>query len=222
MNATELFLTLKNAGIRADIDDAMWWPGYGTFEVVLGAILVQNTNFKNMQKALQNLKNSNLDTLEAIAKININELATIIKPSGFYNTKAKRLKIICSAIYDKFGDFENFKQNVSRDWILTIKGIGEESADAILCYACERDEMVVDSYTLRILNFLGYEFESYKEAKEWLSSIDINMVHKAYSRELGLNEIYAKFHGKIVEFCKLYFSGKLLNVTGKEILNALK
>lgn len=222
MNATELFLTLKNAGIRADIDDAMWWPGYGTFEVVLGAILVQNTNFKNMQKALQNLKNSNLDTLEAIAKININELATIIKPSGFYNTKAKRLKIICGAIYDKFGDFENFKQNVSRDWILTIKGVGEESADAILCYACERDEMVVDSYTLRILNFLDYEFESYKEAKEWLSSIDINMVYKAYSRELGLNEIYAKFHGKIVEFCKLYFSGKLLNVTGKEILNALK
>ncbi|MGP1484594.1 MAG: 3-methyladenine DNA glycosylase [Campylobacter sp.] len=222
MTATELFLALKNAGIKADIDDAMWWSGFGTFEIILGAVLIQNTNFKNMQKALENLKNTNNDSLEKLVQIDVGNLALIIKPSGFYNTKAKRLKIVCKAIHDEFGDFENFKQNVSRNWLINLKGIGEETADSILCYACERDEMVVDSYAMRILNFLGYEFQSYQEAKEWLSDIDMDKINKAYNNELSLNEIYAKFHGKIVEFGKKYFTKYQLDSAGEEILNTLK
>ena len=161
-------------------------------------------------------------SLEGIVKTPAAELALLIKPSGFYNTKAKRLKTLCEAIFKKFGDFENFKENVSREWLLGVKGIGAETCDAVLCYACGRDVMVVDSYALRILSFLGYEFESYDEAQEWLGAVDSEQICKAYGRELGMNEIYAKFHGKIVEFCKAHFNGKRLDDAGEEILKSIK
>ena len=222
MDSTQLFLALKNAGVKADADGPLWWPGAGTFEVVVGAVLIQNTNWKNADKALNNLKNANLMSLEGIVKTPAAELALLIKPSGFYNTKAKRLKMLCDAIFKKFGDFENFKENVSREWLLGVKGIGAETCDAVLCYACGRDVMVVDSYALRILSFLGYEFESYDEAQEWLEAVDSEQICKAYGRGLDMNEIYAKFHGKIVEFCKVHFGGKKLDDAGEEILRSIK
>ena len=146
MDSTQLFLALKNAGVKADADGPLWWPNAGTFEVVVGAVLIQNTNWKNADKALNNLKNENLMSVESIVKTPVAELALLIKPSGFYNTKTKRLKTLCDAIFKKFGDFENFKENVSREWLLGVKGIGAETCDAVLCYACGRDVMVVDSY----------------------------------------------------------------------------
>ncbi len=221
MDSTQLFLALKNVGVKADADGPFWWPGAGTFEVVVGAVLIQNTNWKNADKALNNLKNANLMSLDGIVKTPAAELALLIKPSGFYNTKAKRLKTLCEAIFKKFGDFENFKENVSREWLLGIKGIGAESCDAVLCYACGREVMVVDSYALRILSFLGYEFESYEEAREWLEAVDSEQICEAYGRELEMNEIYAKFHGKIVEFCKAHFNGKKLDEAGEKILKNL-
>ena len=206
MDSTQLFLVLKNAGVKVDADGPLWWPNAGTFEVVVGAVLIQNTNWKNADKALNNLKNANLMSLEGIVKTPAAELALLIKPSGFYNTKAKRLKTLCDAIFKKFGDFENFKENVSREWLLGVKGIGAESCDAVLCYACGRDVMVVDSYALRIL---------------WLGAVDSEQICKAYGRELDMNEIYAKFHGKIVEFCKAHFNGKKLDEAGEKILKNL-
>ena len=92
----------------------------------------------------------------------------------------------------------------------------------MLCYACGREVMVVDSYALRILSFFGYEFESYEEAREWLEAVDSERICNVYGRELGMNEIYAKFHGKIVEFCKAHFNGKKLDETGEEILKSIK
>ena len=221
MDSTQLFLALKNAGVKADADGPLWWPGAGTFEVVVGTVLIQNTNWKNADKALNNLKNANLMSLEGIVKTPAAELALLIKPSGFYNTKANRLKTLCEAIFKKFGDFENFKENVSSEWLLGIKGIGTESCDAVLCYACGREVMVVDSYALRILGFLGYEFESYEEAREWLEAVDSERICEAYGRELEINEIYAKFHGKIVECCKAHFNGKKLYEAGEKILKNL-
>ena len=91
----------------------------------------------------------------------------------------------------------------------------------MLCYACGREVMVVDSYALRILSFLGYEFESYEEAREWLEAVDSEQICEAYGRELEMNEIYAKFHGKIVEFCKAHFNGKKLDEAGEKILKNL-
>jgi len=111
MRSTDLFLALLNHKKRNF--DELKWPGEGTFEVILGAILVQNTNWKNVEKALDNLKKASKDSLQGICTLENSELATLIKPSGFYNTKAKRLKTLCLAIKNEFGDFENFKEKKS-------------------------------------------------------------------------------------------------------------
>ncbi|WP_069632664.1 endonuclease III domain-containing protein [Campylobacter pinnipediorum] len=208
MNSTEIFLSLLKHNKRSF--EELQWPNSDTFEVVVGAILVQNTTWKNTQKALSNLNNANLLSLDVIADLDIALLADLIKPSGFYNTKAKRLYGLIKAIKKDFDDFENFRQNVTREWLLGIKGIGPETCDAILCYACGRAEMVVDAYALRILNALDYEFESYDEAKEWLGSLDFDKIYKSTGLfdELGVFRLY---HSLIMEFCKDYSKGKKLD-----------
>lgn len=215
MSNDELFFTLYDWGDKKVKNH--WWPNFGTFEVVIGAILTQNTKWNKVKKALLNLKEANALDLDGILKIDNKTLATLIKPSGFYNTKAKRLYLLCKNIKNEFIDFENFCQNVSRDWLLSQNGIGEESADSILCYACGKDEMVVDSYTLRILSYLGYEFQSYLEAKEWLSQLDFDRCFKV-CKTGSVNEIFCIYHGLIVEFCKENFKGKNIEQSGIEIL----
>ena len=210
MSATELFKALFGC---VKLDDFRWWSGYGEFEVVVGAILIQNTNWKNTELALKNLRERGLLELEKIANLSVENLAESVKPSGFYNQKAKRLNSLCKAILAEFGDFESFKFGVSREWLITQKGIGAETCDDILCYACGRDEMVVDSYTLRILGVFGYEFECYDECKEWLSGLDfdeiyalVNLHYKNFPCDE--NAVYALYHGLIVEFCKEHLKGK--------------
>ncbi|MGG7048283.1 MULTISPECIES: endonuclease III domain-containing protein [unclassified Campylobacter] len=215
MNSTHLF-----SGLWQDFDgekSLLVWPGEGSFEVVVGAILVQNTAWKNVEKALQNLRTKEALNLEAILKMSSEELALAIKPSGFYNTKAKRLHTLCRAIKSEFKNFENFKTSVSREWLLSIKGVGAETCDAILAYACGHAVMVVDAYVLRILNHLGYEFESYDEAQEWLMDIDVVKISELVSNA-NEAEIFKIYHALVLEFCKKHFKGKLLSDVGRERL----
>jgi len=190
-----------------------WWPNAGTFEVVVGALLTQNTKWENVEKALNNLKqlqssqvpSSKVNELkvEDIASFDPLYLAELIKPAGFYNQKAKRLIALSRNILRDFGSFEAFRDNVSREWLLSQKGIGFETADSILCYACFRDIMVVDSYTKRLLKRNGYEFESYDEMREWCErGIEENWDKLAEYYENNLNLCFARFHGKIVEYMK--------------------
>ena len=214
-NSFELFNALKKAGYIKHERELLWWPRSGTFEVIVGTILTQQTKWEKVEKSLDNLRNAKKLELEALASIDIEKLAELIKPSGFYNTKAKTLKLLCQNIYDTFGDFENFSLHVSREWLLSQKGIGAESADSILCYACKREVMVVDSYINRLLSAYGYEFESYDALQEWLvSGIEqhIEKINELYEKEFDLHVIYARFHGKIVEFCKKNMSGKKVNL----------
>lgn len=178
MSATELFIALFRA---VKIKDFHWWPAFGSFEVVVGAILIQNTAWRNADAALQNLRSKGLLSLESIARLEEAELAQIIKVSGFYNQKARRLSLLCKAIIADFGDFESFKAGVSREWLLARKGIGAESCDAILCYACERAVMVADSYSARLLGALGYEFESYDELSAWLGELEFERIYELVS-----------------------------------------
>lgn len=211
MNSFELLAALKNADYLKNERELLWWPNSGSFEVIVGAILTQQTKWEKVEKSLENLRERDVLSLEDLAEIDIKELAVLIKPSGFYNTKAKNLKNLCKKIYEEFESFENFVLHVSRDWLLEQKGIGPESADSILCYACKKEVMVVDSYTNRLLSAYGYEFESYDELQEWLQSgIEANYdkVEELYKETQPLNVIYARFHGKIVEFCKLNMRGK--------------
>lgn len=233
MSATELFIALFRA---VEIKDFRWWPAFGSFEVVVGAILIQNTAWRNADAALQNLRSKGLLSLESIAGLDEAELAEIIKVSGFYNQKARRLSLLCKAIIADFGDFKSFKADVSREWLLARKGIGAESCDAILCYVCERAVMVSDSYSARLLGALGYEFESYDELSAWLgeleferiyefvnsaNSFDGDAVAKAEKLE-NENGVYALFHGLIVEFCKAHLKGKIFDDFAMEFFDNLK
>ena len=198
-NSYELLTELRKKELLRD-KPKYWWPNYGSFEVVLGAVLTQNTKWENVEKALENLKGY---TLEDIASFAPEYLAVLIKPAGFYNQKSKRLIMLSRNILRDFGDFENFQKNVDRDWLLNQKGIGFETADSILCYACGRDTMVVDAYTKRLLKKKGYEFESYDEMKEWCERgvlEDWDKLKDIYEDDLNL--CFSRFHGKIVEFMK--------------------
>ncbi len=207
MNSSyELYQALKNLGYLKEERDEFWWPNSGTFEVIVGAILTQQTKWQKVEKSLANLDGKL--SLEELAGIDLKELQTLIKPSGFYNTKAKYIKGICKNILEDFGSFEKFKDEVTRSWLLNQKGIGEESADSILCYACYRPVFVVDSYTDRILKAFGYEFESYQEIQEWMQRGIAENVD-----ESELHRVYARFHGKIVEFAKDFVRGKRVDIS---------
>ncbi|NPA04079.1 MAG: 3-methyladenine DNA glycosylase [Epsilonproteobacteria bacterium] len=206
MSGFELLKRLKELGYLKEDKDPYWWPNSGSFEVVVGAILTQNSRWENVEKALNNLKNSLGElSLQVINQIDQKELSVLIKPAGFYNTKAYRLKKLCFNIEQDYGEFEFFKKKVSRSWLLNQKGVGFETADTILNYACYKEFLVVDNYTAKLLNLLGYEFESYPEIQEYLSDSiieNLDKVYDLYGKELPLSQIYARFHGKIVEFSK--------------------
>jgi len=131
-----------------------WWPGDGAFEVIVGAILTQNTNWANVVKAISNLKAAGCMDVERLAAIRLEELAELIRPAGYYRVKARRLKSFLAWLSGAYGGLlENLEQISTgglREELLSIKGIGPETADSILLYAFGRPQFVVDSYTARI------------------------------------------------------------------------
>ncbi|MGA2171875.1 MAG: endonuclease III domain-containing protein [Sedimentisphaerales bacterium] len=131
-----------------------WWPGDTPFEVIIGAILTQNTNWTNVEKAITNLKKAKVLSPNELHKLDIKQLAELIRPAGYYNIKAKRLKNFLDWLFENYaGKLENL-ENVPtaelRQQLLSIKGIGPETADSILLYALNRPVFVVDAYTARI------------------------------------------------------------------------
>ena len=132
-----------------------WWPGGTGLEMMVGAVLTQNTNWKNVQKAIENLKQKNLLSLEALKALSLEELAREIRPSGYYNIKAKRLRNLLGFLADRYeADLEQFLEDTTealREGLLSVNGIGPETADSILLYAAQRPIFVIDTYTHRIL-----------------------------------------------------------------------
>ncbi|HHT9104296.1 MAG TPA: endonuclease III domain-containing protein [Candidatus Wujingus californicus] len=148
-----------------------WWPGETPFEVAVGAILTQNTNWSNVEKAIKNLKKAGKLDPAGIHKLNISELAELIRPSGFFNVKAKRVKAFISwlfSVYDgKLSKMFTKDLETIREELLGIKGIGPETADSILLYAGDFPTFVVDAYTHRIFSRHAFipEESSYDEIK---------------------------------------------------------
>lgn len=210
MRASELYSALCALDEFRDVNGASWWPDYGSFWVVIDSVLCQNTKFENALKARKNLENFGVKSLEDVAKIPVNELAILIKPAGFYNTKAKRLNELCKGICADFGDFENFKENVSKEWLILRKGLGLESVYSVLCNACKRAYMVYDKYTYHLLLALNYEFDDYDEAREFLEGA--LEVDNGLSDELKC----AHFHALITEFCKAHLKGKVFDEKANE------
>jgi endonuclease-3 related protein len=136
-----------------------WWPAETPFEVIIGAILTQSTAWTNVEKALANLKASGKLAPEALRKMPMAELTGLIRPCGYYNVKARRLKAIVNFLGENFDDdldrlFEN-ETDALRKKLLGIYGIGEETADAILLYASGKPVFVIDAYTRRIIDRMG-------------------------------------------------------------------
>jgi endonuclease-3 related protein len=131
-----------------------WWPGETPFEIITGAILTQNTNWANVEKAIANLKSAHLLTPEKLYHLNVSELAELIRPAGYYNIKSKRLKSFLYWLFRNYdgrlANLENLDTDRLRAELLAVKGIGPETADSILLYAFNRPIFVVDAYTARV------------------------------------------------------------------------
>ncbi|OKA00819.1 3-methyladenine DNA glycosylase [Helicobacter pylori] len=217
LDSFEILKALKSLNLLKNAP-AWWWPNALKFEALLGVVLTQNTKFEAVLKSLENLKNAfileNDDeiNLKKIAYIEFSRLAECVRPSGFYNQKAKRLIDLSGNILKDFQSFENFKQEVTREWLLDQKGIGKESADAVLCYVCAKEVMVVDKYSYLFLKKLGIEIEDYDELQNFFEKgvqENLNSALALYENTIPLAQLYARFHGKIVEFSKQKWELKL-------------
>ena len=174
-----------------------WWPGETPFEVIVGAILTQNTSWKNVEKAIHALKVKKLLSPGNMAKVKESELAQIIKSSGYYNQKARKLIVFLdwfkkhrnsiSYINRKYSK----KENELRQELLGLYGIGPETADSILCYALKKPFFVVDHYTFRWLH--RYRPDRYTKNYEDLRSIVEKEFLKRYPEQpvVHLNEFHA-------------------------------
>lgn len=132
-----------------------WWPATTRFEVIVGAILTQNTNWGNVERAIKNLKRAKLMTPKAMYAVKVQELASFIRPAGYFNVKARRLKNFLDTLFGSYGGSLSalLKKDRAklREELLRINGIGPETADSILLYAALKPAFVVDAYTRRIM-----------------------------------------------------------------------
>jgi len=196
-----------------------WWPydkeyhkindSDPRFEIMIGAILTQNTAWTNVEKALFNLKKNKSITVKTIVDILIEKLKVMIQPSGFFNQKAIRLKIIANHIFENYdSSLDNFfnrdQQNI-RDELLSLNGIGPETADSMLLYAGNMPIFVVDAYTKRICKRIPIKInhESYDEIQQYFESgLSKNLTDK------DITSCYKQLHALIVELAKNYCNTK--------------
>jgi endonuclease-3 related protein len=182
-----------------------WWPGETPFEIAIGAILTQNTNWGNVEKAIMNLKKEKALSPESIYKIKISRLASLIRPAGYFNIKAKRLKAFISFLMNEYGgSLKRMKEEdiqFLRLRLLRVHGIGPETADSILLYALEKPVFVVDAYTKRVLS--RHELIEFDRPYEYFQEF----FHSSLKRDLKL---FNEYHALFVKLGKTYCRKKPL------------
>lgn len=171
-----------------------WWPGESFDEVIIGAVLTQNTNWQNVVRAIENLKAENLCSLAALKRADKDYLALLIRPSGYYNVKSERLIDIAGLLDGK--DIAAMDDVAAvREFLLSIKGIGEETADSIMLYAYGLPAFVIDAYTRRFIDRLRPDnnLQSYKDYQDYFTG---QLPRQTY--------LYNEYHALIVRHCKLF------------------
>ena len=188
-----------------------WWPGETPFEVIIGAILTQNTNWSNVEKAIKNLKTAGKLSPEGMYELSVTELAELIRPSGFFNVKAKRVKAFINWLFSRYeGNLSKmFAQDLQslRSELLSVKGIGSETADSILLYAGNMPTFVVDAYTHRIFSRheLIPEESTYDEMKSFFEENlpeDVQLFNEYHALIVNIGKTFCKTK-KVCEPCPL-------------------
>ncbi len=179
----------------------LWWPGETPFEIAVGAILTQNTNWGNVEKAIGNLKKEDILSPFALYDMPHDHLAALIRPAGYFNIKTKRLKNFIAFLIGEYnGSMAGMKKEdlISvRKKLLAVNGVGPETADSIMLYALEKPVFVIDTYTKRALsrhNILQHN-----------ASYDVfqNMFYSVFGEDVGLfNEYHALFVRLAKENCR--------------------
>ncbi len=178
-----------------------WWPGKTQFEVIVGAILTQNTSWTNVARAIENLRGEGLLAPAAIERVPLGRLEILTRPSGYFRQKARKLKAFCAFLRAEYrGSLKRMFETptiVLREKLLGVFGIGPETADSILLYAGEHPVFVVDAYTKRMLARHGWAgAEAKYEDVRW-------MVERQFP---GDTERFNEFHALIVNagknFCR--------------------
>jgi endonuclease-3 related protein len=185
--------------LQAAFGPQHWWPAQSADEMIIGALLTQNTNWKNVEKALAGLRRQGSLSLAAIAKLETETLEELVRPSGYFRQKAKRLKLLAEHI-TAAGGLRRLAAKPTpdlRNWLLDQPGVGPETADSILLYAFGRPVFVIDAYTLRI----GRRHDWFEPATDYAAA------QAFFTRHLPRKSaLYNEFHALLVrvgkEFCR--------------------
>ena len=176
-----------------------WWPAKSRFEVIVGAILTQNTNWQNVEKAINNLKKAKALDAGKLHRMPKEKIARLIRPSGFFNIKSGRLKEFLRFFFKNYnGDIQRLirqDKQILRKQLLSVKGIGPETADSILLYALDKPVFVVDAYTRRVL----------ARHKIIAQDADYEKVQNLFSKNLKIEvKLFNEYHALIVRLAKVY------------------
>jgi len=189
-----------------------WWPGETPLEVIVGAILTQNTNWSNVSKAISNLRDAELLNFDSLRLLSVDEIASYIRPSGYYNLKAKRLRnLICMIEQIYSADLDLFLEDSfegGRENLLSVKGVGPETADCILLYACGHPAFVVDNYTHRVFsrhNLVDEETDYESIQRLFLSSLpeNVQLFNDYHALIVKVAATYCKKNNPLCEQCPL-------------------
>ncbi len=176
-----------------------WWPGRTRFEIIVGAILTQNTAWTNVEKAIRRLRQAHALNPKTMHGADLRTLAEWIRPAGYYNTKARRLRAFTELLFARFDGKLNrlFALDTAalREALLAVNGIGPETADSIMLYAAHRPQFVVDAYTRRVL-----------ARHQWMDPrADYNAIAALFMDALPQDvQLYNEFHALIVRLGKQY------------------
>lgn len=180
--------------LRRELGPRHWWPADTAFEVVIGAVLTQQTRWENVEQAIKNLKDHSLLEADFLSKVKTEELEKLIRCTGFYRQKAMRLKNI-SIFFHENPDILEKPAGELRNILLSLDGIGNETADSIVLYAADKPKFVIDAYTKRMCKCIGIEGDYGKLQSVFESSLPVDV------------SLYKEFHALIVEYGK-QFCGK--------------